>query len=369
MQSLILISLIITNIVNGGTEIRSPTTKYTLCKRLSKGGNGMVHTAAISALSDPNPGVCGPVEKVIIKCGDTSLTAMYESEYASMLLVENQEWAPRVFEFFKRTDTVGGSCITMERLGSDLEKIRLGYPENATWPWVTLGSIGSRMIEIVKTMHLDLGLTHTDLHLGNFAVGLSPVGTLSSSLYVIDFGDTHELGGPPVGMAHLGYPPAGSKGVQALLEIRQIVISIRYLWDGNFKFYVDKRYTYNESEVCAGIAQPLADAIKYVYGLQEDEEIDYDLVLLYMNQLVGDVSSELVWEPLIGSLGLPTLAPDRVVAPTGDDGKPLDDSYAEPTNAFLQDSQNLETSTSTTTKATVTGIVLNSMFLLGLCAL
>ena len=278
------------------TVIRSDTKQYMLCAQLSKGGNGLVYTGVALSLSDPVTSCDGHSDRVIVKCGMPKNQAMYEGEVARMKSLESSGWAPRVHEYFIRNDEKGSPCIVMELLGTDLEKLRLRYL-GKQWPLATLGSIGARMAEILESMHTKFELTHTDLHLGNFAIGKSGE-PLSPILYVIDYGDTRPLVDNQ----------RWSKSMDAILEVRQVVISIRYLWDADFKFYVEKRYNYDEDEICAKIAAALCEALKYVYSLKQGDQVDYGKVRDLMISLIPadqSYSGRILWEPLIALHGLP----------------------------------------------------------------
>lgn len=339
-------------------HISSSTTKYNLCTLLSKGGNGMVYTAIRSPLSE-EPAVCDlSAERVIVKCAVPSFQPVFESEYAHMLTLQSESWAPRVFEMFSAAD--GGPCLAMERLGIDLERLRLGY--TGKWPSETLGSIGARMVDIVSELHNNFGITHTDMHLGNFALGLPDSdGSFSRNLFVIDFGDTRPLVDSDTRSAKL----------DALLEVRQIVISIRYLFDADFTFYVDKRYEYNESQICDQIPTSLCEALQYVYSLSEEDTIDYPKLKEYFENLMGSSSDgQIHWQPLIDTLGWPVLAKEKnlfKIAQEGHDEPDQGPQYGPsrvpiPSNISTNKASVQANSDSTTTKSVPITFTLIAIF-------
>ena len=299
------------------TLVESPDFIYQTCSQVSVGGNGLVYTAVRFGRSEP-PKACSSDDLLVLKCATRDQSGLISREYELMRTLSSVSWIPNVHEFFNRVD--GSSrdpCISMEQLGYDLEKIRLSYPEGTQWSWVTLGSIGARMTEMVEALHNDYSLTHTDLHAGNWMLTRSVAGTLSPVLKMIDFGDTRSRTVIGSDLWHYWIRE----------EIRQIVIGIRYMFDGDFKYYVWKRYSFNEAEICAGIPSTLCDALVYVNNLAECETIDYARVRQYMVTLVeqhgGTYSGEILWEPTLTVVGAPTVQeraprPATVIAHEGD---------------------------------------------------
>lgn len=284
------------------TRIASPEYVYETCSQVSVGGNGRVYTA-VRFRNSETPKSCQYDEKLILKCASRDQAELISREFDLMNSLSSASWIPQIYEFFERVG--GGSrepCIAMELLGSDLEKLRLAYTEGLQWSWVTLGSIGARMAETVASLHTDFGMTHTDLHAGNWMLTRSVTNSLSPTLKMIDFGDTRSLAANP-----------DTAAFWVREEVRQIIISIRYLYDGDFKFYVWKRYVFNEAEICAGVPAILCDALKYVNDLAEGEPIDYMRIRTYMTTLVeehgGNYTGQIIWEPVLTALGAPVFNP------------------------------------------------------------
>lgn len=218
--------------------------------RLDRGGNGEVHIVSLNGV------------EVVKKCGPVTMVEQYTNEYSTMELLRVEPWAVEPFEFFV---SAGRPCILMELLGDDLAKIRSS--NSSVWPIETVVSIGISLIDALKELHFRFGLAHTDLHSGNIAVRKND----SSKLVIFDYGDMVSVGG------HNSLRSA---------DLIQAILSLRYYWDGDRKYYVAKRYSYNKEELCEGIPESLCDVIDYVYKRRKGKFgiSDYDRV---RSMLVG----------------------------------------------------------------------------------
>jgi serine/threonine protein kinase len=218
---------------------------------------------------------------------------MYMQEASYMSVLSGESWAPKLLEMFVKQEGML-PCIAIEELGQDLEKIRLAYPEGQHWSWVTIGSIGARMLEIVETLHKKYDLVHTDLHAGNWVLTkVSGEEYLSPELKLIDFGDCRPLEADGV----------LTRDFYAFSEVRQVIITLRYLFDGNFTFYAWKRYNFKEQEICNGIHPEICKALVYVHNLEEGDEIDYRALREMMVKVVeesGDFkyTGNILWGPV-----------------------------------------------------------------------
>ena len=317
--------------VKSTTTKLSPTRAYLQCGQVSVGGDGLV-VSAVSYEIGGSPANCESGTQLILKCGAPNRFPAYQQEYNRMVGFSSKSWAPRVYELFSSQDAAHQPCIAMEKLGMDLQRIRLGYPSHVVkWSWATVGTIGARMVDVIESLHSDFGLTHTDLHAANWMLA-NDVGPsrLSPLVKLIDFGDSVPIRSP----------------AYAAEDVRELVLTVRYLFDGDLKYYVWKRYAFNEAEVCAGIPAPLCDALKYVHDLPATESIDYQRVKTYMVQLAevgGTVyTGEVDWTPVVAKYGLPT-------APTPGGAKPKAKVDA-PALPVL--------SKSATTRSTTSGIII-----------
>jgi hypothetical protein len=277
-----------------GEEVHSPTRIYKICDTVVEGDNGLIYKVVSYGKSE-NPIDCSEQPMQILKCTGPGEESAVDHEYATMNQLAGVEWIPTIFEYFERAE--GGQCYVMEELGMDLQTLRKAYPKGTQWSWITLGSIGARTVELVKSLHQDHHVINTDLHPGNWMLTKSEEGSaISSSLKMIDFG--------------YAMPTSHKKAPARFLEeIRQQVIALRYFLDADFKFYVWKRYEFNEAEICANVPETFCDALKYVRDLEEGDEIDYDRVHRYMTAIMeqfgGIYTGEIDWEPVVAAHGLP----------------------------------------------------------------
>jgi hypothetical protein len=256
-----------------------------------------------------------------------------EREYA---LMQNQlhgvSWIPETFELFPVSKRV--FCYSMEELGMSLRHMRLAHDQGQVWPWITLGTIGAHTLELVKKMHTEKGIFKSRLRTKSWFLPHIPRGeiALPTFLKMIDFGEARKV----------SHPRAPAK---ILEEVRQQVISLRYLLDGDDKFYSWKNYDYKEEEICADVPEVYCDAIKYLKSLNQREEIDYDSLIGMMVQIVrengGVYTGAIDWEPLVQAHGVP---PGKLKAKEKKDKK--DQPHAEARPATEE--------TSTTTEETAT---------------
>lgn len=271
-----------------GLVIESGTAKYTLCELLGEGHTGAVHAAVSEEWGDPKYN-CESENRLALKCGNIGRQEMYRGEADYMSTLSSESWVPRIYEYFTKLDGSEEPCIAMELLGRDLHGLRGRNAKGPEWPWVRLGSIGARMLEIVEILHNKYILVHTDLHSGNWML---PRGLLNSELKMIDYGHCRPLQAFKM----------RSRDSYALEEIRQVIINIRYLFDGDFTFYAWKRYKFNEAEICAGVHPALCEALVYVNDLREGDALDYSKLHGLMVSLVEETGAykyenRLIWEP------------------------------------------------------------------------
>jgi len=202
---------------------------------------------------------------------------------------------PKPIEYFLKRGDPQLPCIAMERVGSNLQTLRSNYA--GIWPHETLGSIGIQLISMVDKLHNDYNLLHKDLHLGNVCLGDDTL--LSDHLFLIDLGD----------MTPVETTIKGTADFFRLDEVRQAVLSIRYLFDGDSKFYVSKRYQYDRDDACSNdVPKPLCDALEYVYSIPIDtSEIDYEYVKNVMREMAGPNSQDakINWTPFTDKYGQP----------------------------------------------------------------
>ena len=295
---------ILSNVVHCLPNRRSPTREYVACERVDQGGNGFV-VSAVSYAIGSTPVDCTSGDRVILKCAKKeNAFDDYKAEYLRMEIFASKSWAPGVIELFRSHDSSSPSgvpCIAMEHLGPDLSRVRHHFG-NDPWSWGTIGSIGARMIDIIESLHKDFEVCHTDLHAANWMLGYEQEG-YSPNLRLADFGDTRPI--------RVG---------DDIEDVKQIVLMLRYLRDGDRKYYVWKRYHFDRTEVCAGVPTPLCEAMIYIKDLPPTAPLDYQRVRGYMVRLAkaGGVTykGQIEWGPVTGPAKSERAAVPRRPAPT-----------------------------------------------------
>jgi hypothetical protein len=123
------------------------------------------------------------------------------------------------------------------------------------------------------------GYAHMDLHFLNVVAQNHNVTDLWSFMLddsvVIDFGDAQSLRDPapaPIYMKN---------------DLMQIMVALRYLVDGDYKFYVEKRYGFNpktamdrsKGGICTDSPPSYCEILNYIYSLKPIETPDYGFVI------------------------------------------------------------------------------------------
>lgn len=296
---------------------------YRFCASLNAAGRGKVYIAA------KKPSSCGGSHDVIIKCGAYGFQQPYTEEYERMKLVSANPWAPGVYGYFDNGETSPEPCIAMEMLGLDFHKLRSKV--DGKWSDETIASIGIQLVSAMEQLHIVHSLVHTDLHFGNVATKRKDLSQLvSDQLIVFDYGDMHAA----VSDAK------NSREGYIREDMKQAVLSLRYLFDGNDRFYVAKRYSYKKDEVCANIPAKLCEAIDYVFSTDPNELIDHARVRQSLVDMLSEsgksYDSKIIWS-------------DSILASFAQAGKEglLKQYHAEPRAA-----ENDASSAITTTKST-----------------
>lgn len=309
----LLMTLVHLLIRSGAELIRSQSRVYRSCQEVGQRGNTRVYTAASSDLYDAQPD-CKTGSSVILKCPIQGKDSLIEWEFQTLQRIQGLSFIPVLLDFANDPDSPLRKCIVMEKLAVSIQDVRDGFPPGLKLDWVTLGSIGARSVEIMTAFHKDLGLIHTDPHPGNWMLEPTSDGSLSPRLKIIDFGECTSYADPfPVNQI-----------CHRLEDIQQIVMSLRYLYDGDFSFFAYKRLEDNKRPlVCENVPRAYCDVFQYIDRLSEIGSVDYDLVHNYMVQLItengGQYNGEIIWNPTVSALG----APD-VKRPT-----PHDPSFSE----------------------------------------
>ena len=250
-----------------GETIYSPTRIHKVCRKLVSGANGKILSVVSFGFGETEKG-CDS-ERLILKCSRMGTERDILNEVRTMEKLSETSWVPKIYESFQVSPNM--YCFAMDELGIDLQTLRDKSPVGQQWSWLTLGRIGVRAFEILKSMHIEYGIINTRLRSGHWVLDQS-----GSRLNIVDFGYAQPISTPRA--------PA-----LLLEEVRQLVISLRYLWDGDVKFYMWKfAEKLSESSICAGTPDMYCETFRYVCRLRVGEPIDNDLLINNLTQLVEE---------------------------------------------------------------------------------
>jgi hypothetical protein len=277
--------------------VESPSLRYHICSSIGYGGVAEVFVASIAERSSNSANCARNATTVILKCNKDGIPEAIRAEFAYMSTLQSSGFTPNPIELFDRDGNKHLPCLSMQKMGANLETLRSVY--SGVWPVQTLGSIGAYMLRSLRSLHNDHSLVHRDLHAGNICLGNTSSG-LSSSLHMIDLGD----------MRPLVSDERASASFYRIDDVRQMILNIRFLLDGDHAYYVTKRYVYDANAICQGsVPRSLCDALKYIFELSnESESVDYDYLISKMVEMTGDANSgepNVLWEPLIARVGVP----------------------------------------------------------------
>ena len=288
--------------------LKSGDNLYRTCAEVSKTGHGLIYLA-VSYRAGETPRGCETEPKVILKCATAGHGTMIANEFTMLNRLSSASWSPSVYGFIEKGDVLV-PCVAMESLGWSLEKIRNGYAVGTKWSWGTLGTIGARTIEIMKALHLERRIIHTDSHPGNWLLERTLDGSLSRKLKLIDFGDAHDISDPS----------------KRLEDVQQQIAALRYYFDGDYKFFVYKRMPSIEVTL-AGMPETFAEAFRYVKNLRNAGEIDYDKIHGLMVRLAAEhgvtYKGEIDWHPVQSTVGLPRASIMQKKGPKPLGGQPI----------------------------------------------
>jgi predicted unusual protein kinase regulating ubiquinone biosynthesis (AarF/ABC1/UbiB family) len=160
----------------------------------------------------------------------------------------------------------------MEYLGSSVASLRSA--DKAIWEWSRIAYIGIQSLNILQQIHRD-GITHRDYHFGNLVYSRRD----PNRLHVIDLGMSKTTGrGNPA--SDVGY---------TIADIRQLVVSLRYLRDRNRVFYMAKNYSF-KPDICDDAPERYCDLVKAVYTWKKVTDINYDWLKQELERIVSEDS-------------------------------------------------------------------------------
>ena len=277
--------------------IESPSYRYLLCAQAQHGGSSELFVATMVDKLDTSSDYLAKSKLVILKCHKDGPDEAFVRESQKLNDLKGSGVVPVPWESFKPILGPQKPCIAMEKVGINLESLRMAKP--GYWPPVTLGSIGVSLLGALRVLHNEYHVVHRDLHAGNVCLA-DETASLSSKLFIIDLGD----------MIPLQSDDRASANFYQMDEVRQAVLTIRYLLDGDTKYYVTKRYVYDPHTICQGnVPSSLCDALRYIFELLEGEAVvDYDFLITKMRELAaGQYTDGIVWNPYIEQYGMPDL--------------------------------------------------------------
>jgi hypothetical protein len=184
--------------------------------------------------------------------------------FGHMLEVQRSKYFPRAYGYYKLKN--GGDCVFMEATGPDLAQLR-NATGSAIWPQQTIASIGLQLLRAFKKMHEEFRVAHRDANPRNIAISrTAPSGALLPiKAMLIDFDFSQSL----------------YANQYKVYDIRQLLVSLRYLHDGDDNFWLVNTTTgacgraHNRQD-CAPGPVPLCEAMQYACSLGDRDKVDYN---------------------------------------------------------------------------------------------
>jgi serine/threonine protein kinase len=274
-----------------GKSFESETYHYAVCNTIGEGSSAIVYKAHMQKRSaeqiDHKP-ICladNSPDLVALKCTPKNVEEAedfdIQIEYSKKLEEGGSKWGVKTYEGFKISETQ--KCLSMELLGQSIRDIR----EQAMAPFsiTTLASLGLQMLEIVEEMHNKFELHHSDVHAFNWVVRRNNPRKLS----LIDY----------------GYMAPLTNTQERIDELKEMIITLRYLVDLNKQFYVPKRISTNDiGIICPSqvIPSKLAAIVAHIYRLNEtgfDHETGYNIIKqMFLDILTAEgvsYNNEIIW--------------------------------------------------------------------------
>ena len=243
-------------------SLRDASRTYVGGELLSKGGRGLVYAV------EPD---------MAIKC-DASKSLLSEAERMQLfpstasILVDTA--VPLTGKGREKV------CIVMKRLGASLEATRdRDIPR--VWSWATIASIGIILLDAAHEMHIR-GFSDTDRHPGNYL--LDPHDR--SLLVPIDVGEA-----VPIDITT-------RQGKDTVLgELRQTIVSLRYLVDGDRRFFQEKKFSFKDvllrRALLAGAPQAYIDIVEFLYSSDPSiAEVQYAWIRAKLVSIAGPSFTE-----------------------------------------------------------------------------
>ena len=272
--------------------IVSPTLQYDVCKRVSGGESPSdVYIAVMSPRGSPSPhirSICDSGDRshesvVVVKCEKPNADGedLVNEIEKTRILSGAAPWSVNMVENFTLPPRGAGDrrlfqCYSMRVLGRSLREIREKSGKQFDLP--TLASIGLQMVRILKSLHNDFGLYHTDVHAANWLVRIDD----PTKLALIDYGYMVPLSGDPS---------------DRIKELQEMIITLRWYTDLNDAWYVPKKILRRYGEInldmiCppATVPRELRGIIEYIMSLTPasfNPAEDYDLIAAMFTSILG----------------------------------------------------------------------------------
>ena len=234
----------------------SPFTgvQYTGIRSIGKGTVGYVVLATAES-EEP---------KVVVKC-DTSRSLDYEGDFLQRFPVTRSSLLDRVIWKERNTrwfDISPAHCLVLTLFGPTMQDLR--KLNERKWDWDVLADLGVQLTNIVAEFHAG-GYAHNDFHPGNIAVKNAtalPGDHDRFDIVPLDLGDMQPL--TPLSIRNR--------------DIRQVMCTIQYLFEGDSKLYAEKRTPIERiraAHMSSDVPATFKYLVEYAYGLDDESSIDY----------------------------------------------------------------------------------------------
>lgn len=273
----LLYALVIPGLGSSRRVIHSAKNSYDVCRRLSDGESSSdvffaVMQPKVSYRDEHASHICSSNDRahstmVVVKCekpNPEGENLINEIDRAKAL--SSEPWAVDVIESFTIPAATDSShrCYSMRALGRSLREMRKKSKTN--FDDSTLASIGLQMTLIMKSLHNDHGLYHTDVHAANWLLRI----TDPTKISLIDYGYMRPLSTPQ----------------EAIKELQEMIVTLRWYIDMKTEWYVPKKILrlFGEIDVkqLSRHSSPiLGPIIEYIFSLTPDTydpTTTYDIV-------------------------------------------------------------------------------------------
>jgi serine/threonine protein kinase len=261
---------------------RIPQGQVTLGARLGKGASGYVYEAQLNGEGQYAFKAERPAE----------VPSLMMNEFNRLVEMQGVYGFPKVF-FCQLSSTTRYKYMLMERLGNSLERIRASH-SNGLIPLPVAVGYAVQILTRMQALH-DRGLIGYDIHPGNFLIGPGPLPGFPEELYWIDLGYAFKYRGPDG--KHIPWQLVTVTGKNKYFaiaddmlgqitsrrdDLERMMYMICYLVSGRLPWFgfageknIQIKQNSHSSDICRGLAAPLAPALKLTRLLQFEETPNY----------------------------------------------------------------------------------------------